>query len=98
MGPVAGGDDLVDHADWRAPADLGILIFRIHGQVVLDILHVPAEELKLRGFGVVPQIDVGFVGRFIAEQLVIIGFVRPDSDIERRIQIHPGDVARVVVI
>ena len=34
----------------------------------------------------------------VAEEFVVIGLVRADGDVERRVQIHPGQVASVVVV
>ena len=49
---VAGGEDLVHHADGRGRADLRIAILRIDRQVVLDLLQVIGEELQLARFPV----------------------------------------------
>ncbi len=49
-------------------------------------------------FRFVADIDVGFVRGFVSEQFVVIRFVRPDGNVQRRIQIHPRHVALVIVV
>ncbi len=95
---VAGRDHLIHHANRREPSDLRIAILRVDRQVVLDFLHVIAEELQLRRLHVVADIDIGFVSRLVSEQFVVVGFVRPDRDVDRRVEIHPRYVAFVVIV
>ena len=44
-----------------------------------------AKELELLCFNIVAEIHVGFEARFVAEYLVVVGFIRPEGDIERRV-------------
>ena len=67
-------------------------------QVVLDFLQVRGDDLELVGLGFVADGDVGFEPGLVAEQLVVVGLVRADGDVERRVEIHPGDIAGVVVV
>ncbi len=57
-----------------------------------------AELRELRGFGVVAQRDVSFERGFVTEQFVFVGFVWPDRDVDRRVEIHPGHIAVVVIV
>ncbi len=57
-----------------------------------------AEELELGGFLLVAQVHIRFEGRFIAEDLVVVGFVRTDRDVDRRIQVHPRQIAFVIIV
>ena len=95
---VAGGEDFVDDADGGLGSDLRIAIGGIDGEVVFDPLQVGAEGFQLVGFGVVPEVDVGFEGGFIAEDFVVVGFVGTDSDVDGSVEIHPGEIAGVVVV
>ena len=76
----------------------GLRISRVDRQVVLHFLQVRRDGLELVGLGLVADGDVGFEAGLVAEQLVVVGLVGADGDIERRVQVHPGDIARVVVV
>ena len=55
---VARRENLVDHAQWRRRAQLGVAIGRIFWKIVLDLLQVAAQERQLGTFLVVADIDV----------------------------------------
>ena len=95
---IAGGKNLIHYANRRLTAQLRIAIFRIDGKIVFDLLQMSAEEFQLPGFHIVAEIHVGFEARFVAEDLVVVGFIGPDGDIDGRIQVHPGHVAFVIVV
>ena len=95
---IAGRQNLVHHADGRLAAELRIAIFRIDGQIVFDLLQMAAKELELLCFNIVAEIHVGFEARFVAEYLVVVGFIRPDGDVDGRIQVHPRKIAFVIVV
>jgi hypothetical protein len=64
-----------------------------------QLLHVLAEEVQLLGFLlVIAHVHIGLEGGLVAEQLVVIGFVGADGDVDRRIQVHPGEVRSQVVV
>ena len=48
--------------------------------------------------GIVAQRDEGFERRLVVEPLVLVDLVRPDGRLDRRVELHPGDVAGVVVV
>ena len=95
---IARGYHFVHHTDRRESTQFRISILRVDRQVVFDFLHVIAEEFQLRGFGIVADVDVGFEGGFVAEDLVVISFVGAEGDVDGGVEIHPGDVAAVVVV
>ena len=76
----------------------GLLILRVDRQIVLYFLHMIAEEFQFGRFGIVANVDVRFEGRFIAKQLVVIGFIRAERDVDGRIQIHPCHIAAVIIV
>ena len=94
----AGAEDFVDDANRRRRAELRISITRIHRQIVFQLLQVPAELRELRRLRVVAQRYVRFERSFVTEQLVFVSFVWSNRDVDRRVEIHPGDVAFVVVV
>ena len=95
---IARSVDFVHHADGRRRAQLRIAVLRVDRQVVLHFLQVRRDGLELVGLRFVADGDVGFEAGLVAEQLVVVGLVGADGDVERRVQIHPGDVAGVVVV
>ena len=95
---IARREDFVHHANRRSGAQLRIAVARIDRQVVLHFLQVVGEELQPGGLLVVADGDVGFERGLVAEQLVVVGFVGTDGDVERRVQIHPRQVALVVIV
>ena len=62
------------------------------------LLQVRRDGFELVGLGFVADGDVGFEAGLVAEQLVVVGLVGADGDVERRVEIHPGDVAGVIVV
>ena len=64
----------------------------------LHFLQVRGHGLELVSLRLVADGDVGFEPGLVAEQLVVVSLVRADGDIERRVQVHPGNIARVVVV
>ena len=65
----------------------------------LQIGHVLLEHGELFAFGVVANHDRRAVGGFHAEQPVEIGFIRREDHVEFRIlEVHPGEIALVVVV
>ena len=57
-----------------------------------------AQESEAGGFFVVADIYVGFEGGFVAEKFVEIGFVGAEGDVHRRVEVHPGHVAFVIIV
>ena len=51
-----------------------------------------------RGWTIVSQCYVSFESSFVTEQFVFVGFVWANGDVDWRVEIHPGDVALVVVV
>ena len=82
----------------RQRAQFRVLILRVDREVIFDFLHVVAKEPELSRLRVVADVDVGFEGGLVAVDLVVVGFVRSESDVDRRVQIHPGHVAAVVIV
>jgi hypothetical protein len=79
-------------------AHLRVAVLGVERQVVFQFLHVLAEEVQLRGFPGVAHVHIGLEGGLVAEQLVVIGFVGADGDVDRGVQVHPGEVGRQVVV
>ncbi len=52
----------------------------------------------MSSLALVLQAEIGFERCLVAKQFVIICFIRTDGQINRRVQVHPGDVTFVVVI
>ena len=98
MRPVAGGDNFIHHSDRSQRPQLRILVLRIQGPVVLDLLDVVGEILHLRRFLLVAQRNVSLEGCLVAEQIIVVRFVRTDGNVDRRIELHPSHIARVVVV
>ena len=95
---VARRIDLIDHHDRRQRAQLRVALLRIDRQVVLDVLQLSRESLQLRGLGLVEQGDVRLESGLVVEELVLVHLIRPDGRLNRAVQLHPRDVAVVVVV
>ena len=95
---IAGRKHLVHHPNRRLRTKLRIAVFGVDRQVVLDLLEACGEQMQAIRESVVADGDVGFEAGFVTEELVVVGFVGADGDIERRVEIHPGHVARVIVV
>ena len=96
---VAGGVDLVDDGDRRQRAELRVAVLRIDRQVVLDVLQLArrasaASRSRPRSCTVMYASNAGLV----VEQLVLVHLVGPDRRLDRAFQLHPRDVAVVVVV
>ena len=72
------------------------------GRICLEWLPPGADMLarpvELGGFFIIAKIYISFVSGFVAEELVVVGLIGTDGDVERRVKIHPGEVALVVVV
>src|SRR5260370_29690495 len=66
--------------------------------MVLDILQFSAEPLELRAFRVVLYGDVCLEGSLVVEELVFVHFIRAYRRLDCATQVHPRDVAVVIVI
>src|SRR5471030_1733880 len=95
---VSGGEYLVHHADGGRRAELRIAVPRIDGQVIFDLLQVGGDHLQAVGFSVVANSDVGFESGLVAEHFVVISFVGTDGDVAGRVEIHPSNIAGVVIV
>ena len=58
----------------------------------------PPNLLQLRALDFVANGDEGLERRFGVEPLVLVHLVGPDRRLDRALQLHPGDVAVVVVV
>ena len=94
----ARAEDFVDDANRRRRAQLWIAILRIDRQIVFQFLQVLTELRQLRRLSIVAQSHVGFERCLVTEQFIFVCLVRPDGDVDRRIEIHPGDVTVVIVV
>ena len=95
---LPGGEDDVHHADGSHPPELRVAEGGVDGQAVLEPLELRGEAGELRRFQVVADGDEGLEGGLVAEPAVVVGLVGPDRGLERGVLLHPGDVARVVVV
>jgi hypothetical protein len=53
------------------------------------------QPLGVLGLG---DADEGLEGRLVAEELVLVGLVGPDHDLDRRVEVHPRHVGLEVVV
>jgi predicted RNA-binding protein with PUA-like domain len=92
--PVVGVHD----ADGAVGAPVEVLVRVRDRQVLLQ----PGEPLLVagEGGGLLRQVhgDERLEGGLVAEELVLVGLVGADGHLHRRVEVHPGDVARVVVV
>src|SRR6185369_13714257 len=95
---LAGTEYFVDDANGRGRAELRISITRVNREIVFQLLQMPAEFPELRRLGVVAQRYVRFKRGFVIEQLVFVSLVWSNRDVDRRVEVHPRDVAFVVVV
>ena len=57
-----------------------------------------AELLELRALGFVADRDERLERRLVVEELVLVHLVRTDGRLDGALELHPGDVAVVVVV
>ena len=95
---VAGRKHDVDDADRRVAAELGAAELRIDRQAILQVLQLAAEALELRRLVAVGERDERFERRLEVEPLVLVDLVGPDGRLDGRVELHPRDVARVVIV
>src|SRR5258707_28374 len=79
---VAAAEDLVDHADRRQRAELGVAQPGIDRQMVLDVLQLRREALQLLRLGVIAHGDEGLESRLVAEPLILVGLVGSDGRLD----------------
>ena len=82
----------------RERAELRAAELRIDRQRVLESLQFRAEHAELLRLGIVAQRDERFERGLVAEPDVLVGLVRADRRLDRRVQLHPRHVAGVVVV
>ena len=97
-GSVAGREQDVDDVSGASAAELRVAVLRIDRQHVLDALQLAAEPRQLLGLGVVAQRDERLERRLVVEELVFVDLVRSDGRVDVALELHPGDVAVVVVV
>ena len=76
----------------------GLRMRGIDGQVVLQLLQLAGEARQLRRLRLVAHGDEGLEGRLVVEPLVLVDLVGADGGLDGRVELHPGHVARVVVV
>ena len=95
---IARTENLVYYHRRCGRSQLGIAVLWIDRQIVFDLLQMISKHGEFLGFGIVTKVDECLKGCLIVEQFVVIDFVRSNSDIQRRVQIHPSDIAVVVIV
>ena len=80
------------------PASFGIAILRIDRQHVLDALQLAAEPRQLVRLDVVAKGDERLERRLVVEEFVLVDLVRSDGRLDRALELHPRDVAVVVIV
>ena len=71
---------------------------RVDGQMVFDVLQLAAEALQPCALLDVVHGDEGFERRLVVEELVLVHFVRADRRLDDALELHPRDIALVVVV
>ena len=66
--------------------------------MVFDVLQLAPELLELDALGVIPDGHVRFEGGLVVEELVFVDLVGADGRLDVAFQLHPRDVAVVVVV
>ena len=95
---VARGEHDVDDGQRRKAGELRVAILRIDRQHVLDALQLAAEPGQLVRLDVVAKGDERLERRLVVEELVLVDLVRSDRRLDRALELHPRDVAVVVVV
>ena len=95
---VAGREHDVDDADRRERAELRVAVLRIDWQRVLEFLQVRGERLQLLRLRFVADGDERLERGLEVEPLVLVDLVWTDGRLDRRVELHPRDVAGVVVV
>ena len=95
---IARREHDVDDANWRQGAEFAVPVLRVDRQRVFELLQMRREGLQLLRLGIVSNGDECFERRLGVEPFVFVHLVRTDGRLDRGIELHPGDVARVVVV
>ena len=95
---VARTIERVDHANGRHRPQLGVAQPGIDGQVIFQLLQLAREPAELLGLDVVAQRDEGLERGLRAEPAVLVDLVGTDGRLDAGVELHPRDVARVVVV
>ena len=67
-------------------------------KVVFELLEIARKSLKPGGFGIVSHGDEGLECRLVVEPLVLVDLVGPDRRFDRRVELHPGHITRIIVV
>ena len=82
-----------------SPAALGGAVGRVQRQRILNVRHVLLVEGQLAALRFVADQNGGAVGGLHAQQIVQVGFVGREDDVELGIfEVQPGKVALVIVV
>ena len=84
--------------DRRHGAELRVPVGGSIGRLFSISCRWAENSASLCGLLVVPQGDEGLERRLIIEELVHVDLVRTDGRLDRAVEVHPGDVALVVVV
>ncbi len=68
------------------------------GEVVLHVLQLRREARQLPRLRLVPDADERLEGRLGVEPVVLVHLVRADGGLDGGVELHPGEVARVIVV
>src|SRR5262249_46872228 len=79
-------------------SELRIAIPRVEWKIVFNLLQLRAEARQLAGFLLVADGDEGFEGSLVVEPLVLVHLVGADGRLDAGVELHPGDVAVVVIV
>ena len=96
---VAGAIGRVHHFHRREVTAFGGAVGGVDGQRVLNLGHVLLVDGQLAALLFVADQDGGAVGCFHARQIVEVGFIRGEDDVELGVfEVQPGEVALVVIV
>ncbi len=95
---IPRSEDHIDDADGGELAELGGPVPGLDWQRVLQFLQVARERLQLLRLHVVAHGDERFERGLVVEPFVFVHLVRPDGGLDRGVELHPRDVAGVVIV
>src|SRR6185369_16482507 len=94
----ARSEHFVHDANRRRRAEFRIAITRIDRQIIFQFLQMTAELRELCRLRIVPKGYVSLERSFVTKQLVLVRFVWSNRQVDRRVEVHPGDVAFIVIV
>ena len=94
----ASDDNFIHHTNRRKCPEFRVTVFFVDGKIVFQLLQRAAELCQLLCLFIIAERDERLERRFVIEHFIHIYFIRTNRRLDWAVEIHPRDVAGIVII